>query len=140
MYEKINKIASCLCNKTKIHIAQVNPQFTVCHCKTCRKWAGGPLFMMSCGTDVHLEGQDHIKEYDSSPWATRGFCTNCGTHLFSRFKEAGSYNIPVGLLPETKGLTMSMQYFSDLRPSYYCFSNKSPEMTEAEILKHFNAK
>jgi hypothetical protein len=45
--------------------------------------------------------------------------------------------MPVGLFPNTKKLEMSMQYFSDLRPSYYCFSNNTPEMTEKEIYDHF---
>ncbi|ELR63097.1 hypothetical protein C942_04111 [Photobacterium marinum] len=45
--------------------------------------------------------------------------------------------MPVGLLPHTENLEMSMQYFSDLRPEYYCFSNNTPEMTEAEIQAYF---
>ncbi len=32
---------------------------------------------------------------------------------------------------------MNMQYFSDKRPSYYCFSNQTNEMTEAEIMAYF---
>ncbi|MGF1759972.1 GFA family protein [Photobacterium sagamiensis] len=137
MSKLVGNVASCLCGNVKIRVANIDPKFTVCHCSSCRKWGGGPLFMASCGTDVEFEGKELVKEYDSSAWATRGFCTNCGTHLFSRFKKTNSYNMPVGLFPNTEGLEMSMQYFSDLRPEYYCFSNNTPEMTEAEIFAHF---
>ncbi|MGF1758855.1 GFA family protein [Photobacterium sagamiensis] len=130
-------VASCLCGSVKVHVVNIDPKFTVCHCEACRKWGGGPLFMLQCGTDVKFEGEEIVKEYDSSSWASRGFCSNCGTHLFSRFKKTGSYNMPVGLFPNTENLVMSMQYFSDLRPDYYCFSNDTPEMTDAEIKAHF---
>lgn len=49
----------------------------------------------------------------------------------------GSYNMPVGLLPNVADLTMTMQYFSDQRPDYYCFSNQTQEMTETDIKAYF---
>ena len=60
-----------------------------------------------------------------------------GTHLFYRLNKTGSYNMPLGLIPELSDLVMSMQYFSDQRPDYYCFSNESKEMTKAEIEVYF---
>ncbi len=95
--------------------------------------------MMQCGTDVTVEGQEFVTEFDSSPWAKRAFCSSCGTHLYARFKQTNSINVPVGLFPEVPELTMSMQYFSDLKPKYYCFSNNTEEMTEAEIMAHFGS-
>lgn len=92
---------------------------------------------MQCGTEVEIKGIENVKEYNSSTWATRGFCTNCGTHLFYRLNKGGSYNMPVGLFSKLNNLVMTMQYFSDQRPDYYCFSNKTQEMTEAEIKAYF---
>lgn len=132
--------ANCLCGAVKIIAEEVNPKFTVCHCESCRTWGGAPFFAVQCGTKVKIEGDEKVKMYDSSSWASRGFCTECGTHLFFRFKESGDYNMPVGLFPDLKGLEMSMQYFSDQRPSYYCFTNKTKEMTRAEIMAYFASK
>jgi len=84
-----------------------------------------------------IEGQKHIKAYNSSDWAVRGFCSECGTHLFYQLKKTGAYNMPVGLFKELGGLTMNMQYFSDKRPEHYCFTNETKEMTEAEIMVYF---
>ena len=57
--------AQCLCGAVTIMANQINPKFTVCHCDSCRGWSGAPFFAVQCGTDVIIEGQDHIKEYDS---------------------------------------------------------------------------
>jgi len=137
MLDAGKKVAHCLCGKVKIAAVKINPKFTVCHCDTCRTWGGGPLFAVQCGTEVKFEGADSIKEYQSSPWATRGFCQHCGTHLFYRLNKTGSYNMPVGLFPDLPNLTMTMQYFSDQRPDYYCFSDQTQEMTNAEIEAYF---
>jgi hypothetical protein len=127
----------CLCGAVTITAEEVNPKFTVCHCQSCRSWGGAPFFAVQCGTNVKIDGADYVKQYESSAWATRGFCTECGTHLFFKFKQSGDYNMPVGLFPNLAGLEMEMQYFSDARPSYYCFKNETKEMTTAEIMAHF---
>jgi hypothetical protein len=132
-----SKKTTCLCGVVKITVKKINPKFTVCHCGSCRTWGGAPFFAVQCGTNVTIEGSDKVKVYDSSSWASRGFCTECGTHLFYKFKESGEYNMPVGLFPNLEGLEMDMQYFSDLRPSYYCFANKTKEMTGAELFAKF---
>ena len=129
--------SKCLCGKVKISATKINPAFTVCHCETCRTWGGGPLFAVQCGTEIKIEGEANLKIYESSPWASRGFCSSCGTHLFYKLNKTNEYNMPVGLFPKLQGLAMSMQYFSDKRPDYYCFSNETKEMTEAEIQAYF---
>ena len=139
MSDSISGVSSCLCGSVKITARKINPRFTVCHCDMCRTWGGAPFFAMQCGTDVEIEGDQKIKVYDSSPWASRGFCSDCGTHLFYRLKKTGEYNIPVGMFPNLEGLKMDMQYFSDQRPDYYCFSNKTKEMTKAEIESYFSS-
>lgn len=132
--------ASCLCGAVTITASDINPKFTVCHCDSCRGWGGAPFFAIQCGKNVSIEGGEKVKIYDSSHWACRGFCRDCGTHLFFKFKESGDYNMPVGIFQNLQGLEMDMQYFSDQRPDYYCFSNQTKEMTKAEILAYFSDK
>ncbi|MEX0739031.1 MAG: GFA family protein [Pseudohongiella sp.] len=134
----LNSKASCLCGSVKITAKQINPRFTVCHCDSCRTWGGAPFFAVQCGTAVDIEGSEKIKLYESSTWASRGFCSDCGTHLFYKLKKSGEYNIPVGMFQNLEGLEMEMQYFSDQRPEYYCFSNETKEMTKAEIMEYFS--
>lgn len=129
--------ASCLCGAVNIIAEEINPKFTVCHCESCRAWGGAPFFAVQCGTKVKIDGQDKVKMYESSSWASRGFCTECGTHLFYKLNESGEYNMPVGIFRKLDNIEMDMQYFSDQRPDYYCFSNETKEMTRAEIMEFF---
>ncbi|WP_282145492.1 GFA family protein [Alteromonas stellipolaris] len=135
---------SCLCGAINVVAENINPKFTVCHCESCRQWGGSALFALQCGTQVKFEDTtsagNNVSIHQSSEWASRGFCGNCGSHLFYRLNETGEYNIPVGIFQALDGLEMDMQYFSDQRPHYYCFSNKTKEMTKAEIMAYFAQK
>ena len=131
--------AKCLCGSVKITAHNINPKFSVCHCDACRLWGGGPSFAVQCGAEVNFEGADNITEYASSTWASRAFCSRCGTHLYYRLNKTQHYNMPVGIFADMKNLVMDMQYFTDKRPDYYCFSNHSNEMTAAEIYSYFAA-
>ncbi|NRB36980.1 MAG: GFA family protein [Pseudomonadales bacterium] len=137
--KSLNAQTRCLCGAVKITVDKINPEFTVCHCESCRVWSGAPYFAVQCGSAVKIEGQQKVTEYQSSSWASRGFCSDCGTHLFFKMHKSGEYNMPVGLFQHLEGLKMDMQYFSDQRPDYYCFSNETKEMTKAEIMDYFAA-
>lgn len=67
------------------------------------------FFAVQCGTEVDIKGAGNVKEYKSSAWAARGFCSNCGTHLFYRLNKNGRYNIPVGLFSKVNDFVMTMQ-------------------------------
>ena len=129
--------ASCLCGQVKITAEEVKPDVSACHCQSCRGWGGGPFLAVQCGTKVQFEGQEHIKEYDSSAWAKRGFCQSCGTHLYFYFKKAEAYNMPVGIFENLEGLAMAMQFYIDKKPDYYCFAQETASMTEAEIMSYY---
>ena len=88
---------------------------------------------IDCGTDITFEGEEDITVYNSSDWAERGFCNKCGSHLFYRLKETRQHMVPVGLLDDQESFVFESQVFIDKKPSFYSFSNKTNDMTEAEI-------
>ena len=100
----------------------------------CRRWGGGPLLAVDCGTDVSIEGEEHVGTFSSSEWAERGFCKSCGTHLFYRLRESGQYIMPVGLFDEAGApVNFDHQIFIDEKPEYYAFANETRNMTGAEV-------
>jgi hypothetical protein len=103
----------------------------------CRRWGGGPFMEIDCGTDVNIDGEANISIFSSSDWAERGFCRNCGTHLFYRLKESGQHMIPIGLFDESEDLVFETQVFIDQKPDYYSFNNKTRNLTGAEIFALF---
>jgi len=135
---KANKQSgSCLCGA--VRFTANNPSNTVgaCHCGMCRKWGGGPFMEIDCGTDITFEGEDNITVYNSSSWAERGFCKKCGSHLFYRLKESRQHMVPVGLFGDQSSFVFDHQVFIDKKPSFYSFSNKTKNMTEAEIFEKY---
>ena len=129
----------CLCGTSSLSASQISHRVGACHCSSCRQWGGGPLLAVDCGSDVTLTGDD-IRVYNSSDWAERGFCGRCGSHLFYRLKHNQQYIVPVGLFGEVEGLVLDHQVFIDEKPDYYCFANKTKDMTGAELFEQFAPK
>lgn len=92
---------------------------------------------IDCGADVDFDGNDSVSVYPSSDWAERGFCRECGTHLFYRLKESRQHMIPVGLFEEDDSRAFELQVFVDERPDYYRFANKTEELTGAEMFAKY---
>ncbi len=127
----------CLCGAIKAVAHSAAAQLDACHCSMCRNWGGGPYFAIECGSDVSFEGAGHIKCYDSSVWAERGFCSKCGTHLFYRLKEQNLYMMPAGLFSNLPEMDFHKEIFIDEKPAYYSFSNVTEKLTGAEVFAQF---
>lgn len=127
----------CLCGAVSLVAKLKSQHIGACHCAMCRRWGGGPLLAAECEGDVQFEGAEYIATYDSSEWAERGFCRQCGTHLFYRLKEAGFYAMPVGLFDETEQWQLTEQVFIDEKPDFYTFAEKTQNLTGAEVFAQF---
>ncbi|WP_432698357.1 GFA family protein [Marinobacterium sp. YM272] len=123
----------CLCGKVSVTATLKNHNVDACHCEICRRWSGGPMLAVACDGEPAFSGESHIGVFDSSDWAQRGFCKECGTHLFYRLKEGGFYALPVGLLDSADGWTLHAQVFIDEKPGFYAFSQRTAELTGAEL-------
>ena len=130
----------CLCGEVEIVVSNINTQVGSCHCRMCRRWGGGPLMTVDCGTDVSFTGEKHVTVYDSSEWARRGFCSKCGSHLFYLLKEDGRYFVPVGLFDSEEQFQFDHQIFIDKKPSFYSFANVTKDMTEEEVFAQYTQK
>jgi len=129
----------CLCGAVKITARSDSNSVGACHCKMCRRWGGGPFMEVNCGQAVTFDGEEHVSVYASSEWAERGFCRNCGTHLFYRIKETGQHMVPVGLFDDGGDLVFKNQVFIDEKPPFYRFANETKDMTGAEIFALYGA-
>ena len=122
----------CLCGAVTIHTNTMCDELSACHCQMCRRWGGGPLLAIDCGTDVSIDGLEHVSVYDSSEWAERGFCKTCGSNLFYRVKRSGQYIVAAGLFDDP-GAAFANQVFIDSKPDYYAFSNDTRNLTGEEV-------
>jgi len=131
--DKTEKTGSCLCGIIKFTAREASPHVGACHCNMCRKWGGGPLMAVDCGSQITFEGTENIAVFESSDWAERGFCRQCGSHLFYRIKAKQQYMVPAGLFDDSKSFEFRRQVFIDNKPGFYSFANDTRNMTESEI-------
>jgi hypothetical protein len=131
---------SCLCGAVRIAIKTRSNSVAACHCSMCRKWGGGPLLAIECGSAVQFDGTDSISVFSSSAWAERGFCSKCGSHLFYRLKKERHYAVPVGLFDNGEPWVFDQQIFIDEKPSFYSFANQTKNLTGAEVFAQYSAR
>ena len=131
----------CVCGKIQVEARTDDLSVSACHCKMCRRWSGGPFMEIDCGQAVTFTGEEYLSVFDSSDWADRGFCSNCGSHLFYRLKETQQHMVPVGHdFEDGYDATFKKQVFIDEKPSFYAFENETHNMTGAELFALFGAE
>lgn len=128
----------CLCGAVTISVPEVcTHDVSVCHCGMCRQWGGGPLLAVECKQDIVIEGDENIAHYRSSEWAERTFCRTCGTHLYYLLLDTHTYELSAGLFPDHQKRLVS-QIYVESKPDFYDFAQKTPMLTEQDILNQFN--
>ena len=137
MSESADAEGGCLCGAIHVAAKEFKTGLGACHCTTCRKWGSGPYLSIDCGTEVSLDGEENLTVFDSSQWAERGFCKQCGSHIFYRLKDSGQYFLSAAILDDDSSFDFDHQIFIDEKPAYYTFANKTEDMTGAEVFAKF---
>ncbi|WP_394171032.1 GFA family protein [Saccharospirillum alexandrii] len=129
---------ACLCGKVRITANPEKLHLVACHCTQCQTWGGGPFLSVDCGGSVVIDGEEAVTAYSSSQWAERGFCHECGTHLYYRLKGTGEYAIPVGLFAGDTNWAFNLQIFIDQKPSCYSFAEQTENLTRDEAFERYS--
>lgn len=127
----------CLCGSIEV-VADEHQEVGLCHCSMCRRWTGGPMFAVHCGSRVSFNG-GKPSAYRSSDWAERGFCPTCGTHLFYHLLPNDDYILPAGLFQE-QNFKLTSEIFIDERPAFYEFKNETHKMTGQQVFERYANK
>ena len=112
---------SCLCGNVRFEYSGNLGPVTLCHCSQCRK-TSGTAFATNSQVDKSgfkiLEGNDFIKEYESSPGKYRAFCSNCGSPIYSRRDS----------IPEKLRIRLgTLDTETDEKPSFHIFVSSKAE-------------
>ena len=127
----------CLCGAVRFTAAPRNRHVDTCHCAMCRRWSAGPMFTLDCGSTVKVDDATQLGVYRSSEWAERCFCKQCGTSLFYRLVGKGFHAVSAETFDDRSGYAFTTQIFTDEKPGYYDFANKTKMMTGAEVFAAF---
>lgn len=135
----------CLCGAVRFTARLPHRNFGACHCEMCRRWTGSALLGISVPAEnLVWRGEEQVARYQSSPWAMRAWCRTCGSHLYYRVTAPGphseTYELPVGLLDDASGLTMTNEIYIDMKPDSWAFAGEDRHlMTRQACIDAFAA-
>ena len=94
----------CLCGAVRFEIDLPSKWCAHCHCSMCRR-AHGAGYVTWVGFDSGhfklLSGDHHLKWYESSPGARRGFCGTCGSAmLFESARWPDETHVALGCIED----------------------------------------
>lgn len=69
-----------------------------------------------------LQGAKWLRRYDSSEWAQRGFCSQCGSSLFFYLKETHTYFFAAGLFGNLPEAVLTEEIYTEDQPQFYHFA------------------
>ena len=93
-------VGGCLCGACRYNSDSTPINARVCHCVRCQKATGAAFYarIMVPLDSVHIEGP--VGWFDANTGIRRGFCTRCGTSLFSERQSANAIGLSVGSLDD----------------------------------------
>ena len=119
---------SCLCGAVRYRATGPLRQVVACHCNQCRKQSGHFYAATNVADDrLEIEGEDHLKWYQSSDEARRGFCDICGSALFWKHAKDDFTSVLAGSLDGETGLTISKHIYCSDKGDYYDIPENEPQ-------------
>lgn len=127
---------SCLCNQVQYEITSRPKQINLCHCQMCQKFSGSAfgafMFVPAEGFKV-TKGQDKIKIFNSSDWAARSFCSNCGSSIEYIVKEeTGLKFLAAGTLDDDPGISAHHHIFTADKADWFDIEADIPQFPDYE--------
>lgn len=119
----------CECGQVAFEVSQIRDNVTICHCQQCRR-TSGHLWAATHAKfeDVIFTTSTGLKWFQSSEWAKRGFCQNCGSSLFYRMNEEEGIGIAAGCLEPPTNLHIGKHIFVKDKGDYYQIGDDAPQI------------
>ena len=140
----LTRSGGCLCGAVRFVARLKDAGFGVCHCEMCRRWTGSALLGITVPDgDVDWTGADHIATRQTSDWAMRAWCRECGSGLYFKVTLDGPYSgnveLPIGLFDDPNGLNMTNEIYIDHKPDSYAFAGEGRRlMTRQDCVDKFS--
>ena len=86
----------CACGKIRYAAEIENDEAYLCHCRMCQRATGGVSIAFKNVKKADVTWEREPDQYASSPIASRGFCSACGTSLTFAFPDSENLDLTVG--------------------------------------------
>ncbi len=118
---------SCLCNAVRFITRGPLQDVVACHCSQCRKQSGHHYAATRVDdTQLEIQGAEHLRWYQASEHARRGFCGTCGSAMFWKRLHADSTSILAGSFDAPTGMKLTHHIFVADKGDYYELGDDLP--------------
>ncbi|KUJ78115.1 aldehyde-activating protein [Ruegeria marisrubri] len=125
----------CMCGAVTVTATPARKALGACHCDMCRRWSSGAFISFQAEPGYAALGP--VRTFQSSDWAERAFCEECGSPLWYRVTAPGAMHgqtqMAAGLFDNAAGGELKLELFIDKKPEGYAFEGERRQMTEAEF-------
>ncbi len=131
-----------MCGAVRFTARDVPSSFGACHCEMCRRWTGSALLGVTVPrASVDWQGADRIATLQSSDWAERAWCRDCGSPLYYHVTMEGpmtaSIEMPIGLFDDASGFDFDNEIYIDHKPDSFAYAGDRTRLTRKETLARF---
>lgn len=124
----------CLCGAVRYEAQALLHNTYYCHCRTCQRASGAPAeasVPVKPGS-LHFTGTEP-RYFRSSPFAERGFCSNCGSRLMYRMLSGDYFTVTVGSLDHPESASPEKHYCVESQIAWYKTDDKLPRLRTDEV-------
>lgn len=120
----------CLCGAVRYETTAVPLNQRVCHCRECQKAIGASFNarVLMRIADVAVTGP--IGTVHSSETLERGFCSRCGSTIFSRRANAGVIGLTAGSLDDPALFEPDMHFWVASKQPWLQIADDLPQYPE----------
>ena len=86
----------CQCGRVRYTVTIADEDAYLCHCRMCQHATGGVSIALKSVKKAGVRWTREPDRYKSSPIASRGFCSACGTPLTFEFPDSSTMDLTVG--------------------------------------------
>jgi hypothetical protein len=118
----------CLCGAVRYEVTGALRDVIECHCAMCRKTHGHVgAYTAAPKSAIAITEARGLKWYQSSDYARRGFCAECGGSLFFDPVRKDTMSIAAGTLDPPTGLATVVQIHVASAGDYYRIDERVPQ-------------
>lgn len=123
---------SCLCGQVRYSVTTEIADVSHCHCSMCRKAHGAAYATYAnVPSNFHkfVEGQEHLRVFNSSGHTERIFCAVCGSPLLWRneVEFPGTASFPLGSLDTPFKTTTERHIYVASKAPWHQISDSWPQ-------------
>ncbi len=90
---KTHLTGGCLCGEVRYEANESVMFSVVCHCRMCQQWTGSSMLGTAAFSREAVSfTKGTPKLHCSSSVCERGFCSRCGSSLFTRYYSGGAFD------------------------------------------------